>query len=178
MNTYKTKENNFIKLLNGLKNGKKYTHEVCDEIMYNYTHTRDDNILMLFYTDSINLFGIGTKSKTFYFPKKEITIKWFNERVNMYNVYASQDSKHYLNLAKIISSKLEIGNRFYVASYGVGIDNFYTEKEKERINAFFIENGIKFTRETSRANYITRFKISKEKNNIKHLLKIINGLSK
>lgn len=108
--------------------------------------------------------------------KKEINEEWFLNKI--------QTENQFKNISDLISKAIDFESLgVYPASYGLGVFLCFGYKEIvhediNKIESFLKKNNIEFKTEYSNKNWVYRFKISKDTNNLKILNNLKGGLKK
>lgn len=112
-------------------------------------------------------------TKSIKLPKKQfVDVSWIMNKLNTDKVYINFSQK----FAKILQKKGYKGLNVYPTTYGIGIFRLYNSKSDIQKND--IENelnnlGVKYSTEFSEAGWVFRYKISKSKENIDKINKLI-----
>ncbi len=121
----------------------------------------DTGFIVWFYNNN----GIFIKDKTFKCKLEKLYFKIYE--------YLDNGST-FKNLSSLLS-KFNAGN-IYSASYGIGIDTLFNSEKKEnaeKIIELLTTNNIIFNTEYSDAYWVYRIKISKTKENLEKLSKLL-----
>ena len=106
-------------------------------------------------------------------PKKKlITIEWIMNKINSDKTFKSFAKEFKKLIEKKISGTFDV----YATTYGIGVSIFHNHDKENQIKTIenlLKEKGIKYNLEYSDAFYVLRFKISKSKENIEKINKII-----
>lgn len=150
---------------------EKYARDSADmRIKHGYADkTYDEPILYIEYDGRRLAKKISVKSKRI---TTEMVVKWVEQDKKLYKGYYGEFTS---NMQKLLESKGITGNfSIYPTTYGIGVFVFYNfraEKEIKRVEEIMSEYGIEYENEYSDAQWVYRFKISKDKNNLAKIKK-------
>ncbi len=110
-------------------------------------------------------------SKSIKATKKEITFDYIVDKINQQNIYKSF-ATHFSKLLKPLNLQA------YPTTYGIGIFVALNNKQKSEtiqteINNILNKHNVVYSNEFSDAHWVYRYKISKSKENIERINKII-----
>lgn len=123
---------------------------------------------------NISNFEEGIIGKVVIVPKvKEVTFDWLMGKIHKEEEFVSL-SKYFV---KLIDDR---GITIYPTSYGIGVFRLFGEVSDriKQIEDMLNASGITYTNEYSEAGWVYRFKVSKSKENIEKLEKLIEKQSK
>lgn len=159
-------------VMNRVKAGEKTTRTVQKEVSDTLSSLFECSIE--FFSDCIDITVRNEDfkfcSRSYKWQKAEVTADWIKNKVIQTESQINKGSVS-LNLAKIINKELNLGYAFYISSYGIGTDNFFGRnyEREEKISEFLTKNGIKHRVELSDKGWVTRFLLSKEKENLEKI---------
>ena len=110
-------------------------------------------------------------SKSIKTTKKEITFDYIVDKINSQNIYKSF-AAHFSKMLKPLNLQA------YPTTYGIGIFVVLTNKQtsetiQTEINTLLDKHNITYLNEFSQAHWVYRYKISKSKENIERINKLI-----
>jgi hypothetical protein len=148
-----------------------YSYTLFDK---HYNDTEDESLAV---DITVYDYNDGIGFKTFKLPKnKEVSLAWVMGKMNTEKIYQSF-AEHF---GKILKQKLGYSSwiNIYPTTYGIGIFvalsyRSETKEIKEKIDKLLTDNGIQYKNQSSDAGWVFRYVISKERENIKRIEKLI-----
>tara|TARA_Y100000310_G_scaffold307455_1_gene349542 strand:+ start:980 stop:1390 length:411 start_codon:yes stop_codon:yes gene_type:complete len=121
------------------------------------------------YTENNTLNIVKPIFKTIKLPKNKdlITFEWINNKINQNNY------KNLTNNFKKLIKKHNLSFNVYSTTYGIGVFNVMSIENIKILKDYLDLNKIKYKTEYSSKNWVFRFKISKNKENLNKIDNII-----